>query len=155
MAIFYDSPNRQIKVLAKFSRYTVGLQGYVAVLLLVLCQYPNDWSQLISWHSNVPKKCCTLPVTECLDCRILNATLHCSSCCTYPEAVPRIVAAVQAQCVQSRSYMVHQAVSGQRSTILEFERGPGHCLSLPRMPRLRPLGRAHLLCFQRLPSPLS
>ena len=26
LAIFYDSPNRQIKVLAKFSRYTVDLK---------------------------------------------------------------------------------------------------------------------------------
>ena len=37
LAIFYDSPNRQIKVLAKFSRYTV---------LVSVCQY-----QYVGLHS--------------------------------------------------------------------------------------------------------
>ena len=47
LAIFYDSPNRQIKVLAKLSRYTVQRAGKTSDLLLFLEMYMYIVTSLI------------------------------------------------------------------------------------------------------------
>ena len=60
LAIFYDSPNRQIKVLAKFSRYTVFLIGLV-LGSLATCVMTTVVAGVKSWFARVDKTVASRP----------------------------------------------------------------------------------------------
>ena len=50
LGIFYDSPNRQIKVLAKFSHYTVGLESSSVANSVMTYMHTQDTLRIQGSH---------------------------------------------------------------------------------------------------------